>query len=106
MNRETKSKKPKLEIVMVSYKDHHWFDDDLTAEQIVEADVNGEQSIVLTDIGILMRETKNYLVISSHKEERNFPPSDDPDHMTRKSIYTGTSRILKCSIVSIHRWYV
>jgi len=61
------------EIVYVRYKDHHWFDDDLSMEDIELYDEHGEQSILKTDIGILHKETKEYIVISSHAEERNIP---------------------------------
>ena len=107
MIRKIKSKKPKLTVVMVSYKDHHWFDDDLTSDEIKACDVNGEQSIILTDIGILMKETKDYYVVSSHREARNIPLTKNPDqNMTRKSVYSSTSRILKCSVIAVHRWSV
>ena len=96
----------KITVIMVKYKDHHWFDDDLTLDDIELYDAHGDMSIIITDIGILQRETKSYLLVSSHREERNIPSRHNIDIPNRATNYKNTSRILKCNIIWSKRWYV
>ena len=88
---------------MVTYQDHHWFDDDLSLDDIEEHDERGADSIIITDIGVLVKETKQYYLVASHREERNIIDSKGE---YRNTVYKNTSRILKPTVLKFKKWHV
>jgi len=82
---------------MVTYQDHHWFDDDLSLVDIEDHDEMGSDSIIITDIGVLVKETKDYYLVASHREERNIP-TDSGEY--RPTNYKNVSRILKATVLN------
>lgn len=88
------------EIAYVQYKDHHWFDDDLSEEEILSMDDMGDKSFILTECGFVIRETHDYIILSSHREQQRLPPLLD------QVVFKNSSRVLKPNIVSIQRFKV
>ena len=88
------------DIVVVQYKDHHWFDDDLSEEEILAINDMGDKSFILSECGFVLRETRDYLIISSHREQQRLPPLLD------ETVWKNSTRILKPTIISIQKFKV
>ena len=95
------SKSQKInEIAFVQYKDHHCFEDDLSKEEILAVNDYGDKSFILTECGFVIRETRDYIILGSHREQQRLPPL--LDEMKFKNI----SRVLKPNIISIQKFKV
>ena len=104
-----REEKDRITVCWVRYKDHHWFDGGLSLDDIEMYDEQGGRSILKTDIGILQKETSEYIIVSSHIEEKNIPEYDQlkKDFVdNRPTIYDNTSRIMRCDVVEYIKWYL
>lgn len=107
MKSKKKQTKNKIEVVWIKYKDHHWFDDNLTLDDIETHDLKGAESVLKTDIGLLVKETKEYIILSSHIEEQNIVEWNGIRMLDRRpTTFDNTSRVLKCDIVQLKKWHL
>ena len=105
-----RKEKDRIIVCWVRYKDHHWFDGGLSLDDIEMYDEQGGRSILKTDIGILQKETDEYIIVSSHIEEKNIPEYDEEQNFRfktqRPTVYENTSRIMKHDVVEYIKWYL
>ena len=112
MKSKKKQTKNQVTIVWVKYKDHHWFDDGLTLDDIEMHNEKGGESVLKTDIGLLILEGKDkdggeYIVISSHIEEKNIVEWTGIKYIdARPTTFDNTSRIMRCDIVQYKKWHL
>ena len=104
-----REEKDRITVCWIRYKDHHWFDDSLTLDDIEMYNEQGGRSVLKTDIGILQKETDDYIIVSSHIEEKNIPEYNEIKEKfvdARPTIYDNTSRIMKHDVVEYIKWYL
>ena len=62
-----------------------------------------------TDIVFLEKDSDEYIIVSSHMEEKNIPEYNEIMEKfvdTRPTIYDNTSRIMKHDVVEYIKWYL
>ncbi len=87
-------------IVYVKYDDHHWFDDGLTLEELVERNRNKGGGYVVEETGILLMENEKYIVIA-HEEYTN-----DSGERPKKTLYDKVTKLLKADILQLDKFEV